>query len=54
MISVALGPNLRQSNVNNGISEAEMDEMRDAWTEWVNLDEAVLAQLHGQVIIRKE
>jgi len=52
-MGVALGPMLRESNVKAGITEAEMDEMRDAWAEWVNLDEAVLAQLHGEVIIRK-
>lgn len=50
---MALGPMLRESNVKAGIMEAEMDEMRDAWAEWANLDEAVLAQLHGEVIIRK-
>lgn len=53
MMGVALGPMLRESNVKAGVTEAEMDEMYEAWGEWVNLDEAVLAQLHGEVIIRK-
>ncbi|KAI3316643.1 S-adenosyl-L-methionine-dependent methyltransferase [Xylariaceae sp. AK1471] len=53
MIGVALGPNLREINVKAGISEAEMDEMRDAWAEWMKLDDAVLALLYGEVIIRK-
>jgi hypothetical protein len=53
MMGVALGPMLRESNVKAGVSEAEMDEMYEAWAEWVKLDEAVLAQLHGEVIIRK-
>ncbi|KUJ16738.1 S-adenosyl-L-methionine-dependent methyltransferase [Mollisia scopiformis] len=53
MMEVALGPMLREKNVKAGVAEAEMDEMREAWAEWMNLDEAVMAQLHGEVVIRK-
>ncbi|TGJ79926.1 hypothetical protein E0Z10_g8831 [Xylaria hypoxylon] len=44
---------LRGSNNDAGITEADMDEMRDAWVEWVDRDNAVLAMLHGEIIIRK-
>ena len=53
MIGIALGPNLRESNVKAGVSEAEMDEMREGWAEWMKLDEATLTMLHGEVIITK-
>ncbi|KAI1169960.1 S-adenosyl-L-methionine-dependent methyltransferase [Nemania sp. FL0916] len=54
IIDVALGPAVREKNVASGISLEEMDEMRAAWLEWVDRDDAVLAQLIGEVIIRKE
>lgn len=54
MVGVALGSNLREKNVASGISTEAMDEMRSAWQEWVERDDAVLAQLIGEVIIRKE
>ncbi len=53
MIGVALGPMLRENNIKAGVSQAAMDEMREAWAEWLNRDDAVLAQLHGEIIIRK-
>ncbi|KAI0413620.1 S-adenosyl-L-methionine-dependent methyltransferase [Xylaria grammica] len=53
MIGIALGPNLRESNIKAGVSAAEMDEMREGWAEWMKLDDAVLTMLHGEVIIRK-
>ncbi|KAI1100581.1 S-adenosyl-L-methionine-dependent methyltransferase [Jackrogersella minutella] len=53
MIGVALGPMVRENNIKAGITEAAMDEMREAWAEWMNRDDAVLAQLHGEIIIRK-
>ncbi|KAI0973323.1 S-adenosyl-L-methionine-dependent methyltransferase [Xylaria arbuscula] len=53
MIGIALGPNLRESNIKAGVSAEAMDEMREGWAEWMKLDNAVLAQMHGEVIIRK-
>lgn len=53
MIGIALGPNLRESNIKSGVSAEAMDEMREGWAEWMKLDSAVLAMLHGEVIIRK-
>jgi hypothetical protein len=34
--------------VTAGLSEADIDEMRDAWAEWANLNETVLMQLYGR------
>lgn len=53
MVDVALGPMVRQHNLNAGITDAEMDEMRQAWVEWMERDDAVLAQLIGEIIVRK-
>ncbi|KAI1361370.1 S-adenosyl-L-methionine-dependent methyltransferase [Xylaria arbuscula] len=53
MIGIALGPNLRESNIKAGVPEKDMDIMLEGWTKWMKLDNAVLAMLHGEVIIRK-
>ncbi|KAI1401971.1 S-adenosyl-L-methionine-dependent methyltransferase [Hypoxylon fuscum] len=52
MIVIALGPMIREINMKAGITEAAMDEMRKAWAEWMDRDDAVLEQLHGGIIIR--
>ncbi|KAI0154568.1 S-adenosyl-L-methionine-dependent methyltransferase [Xylariaceae sp. FL1272] len=54
MVDVALGANLAEKHVSYGISIESREEMRRAWKEWVERDDAVLAQLIGEVIIRKE
>ncbi|KAI0408921.1 S-adenosyl-L-methionine-dependent methyltransferase [Xylaria palmicola] len=54
MVGVALGPGVREVNIAAGITVEAMDEMRAAWLEWVDRDDAVLAQLIGEVIIQKE
>ncbi|KAI1391668.1 S-adenosyl-L-methionine-dependent methyltransferase [Hypoxylon trugodes] len=53
MAGIALGPIVRERNIKSGITTEEMNEMRDGWEEWMKRDDAVLAQLHGQIIIRK-
>ena len=53
MVSVALGPAVREHNLKAGITDAEMDEMREGWVEWMERDDAVLTQLMGEIIIRK-
>ncbi|KAI1329973.1 S-adenosyl-L-methionine-dependent methyltransferase [Xylariaceae sp. FL0255] len=54
MVGAALGPAVRERHIMSGISDEAMNEMRAAWLEWVERDDAVLAQLIGEVIIRKE
>ncbi|KAI0478892.1 hypothetical protein GGR56DRAFT_348707 [Xylariaceae sp. FL0804] len=43
----SLGPALHHKNVDSGLSIENMDEMSCAWQEWVERDDAVLAQLQG-------
>ena len=33
--------------------EAEMDEMAEAWEDWVTKDDAILAMMQGEIIIQK-
>ncbi|KAI1169771.1 S-adenosyl-L-methionine-dependent methyltransferase [Nemania sp. FL0916] len=54
MVGAALGPAVHERHLASGISTEAQDEMRVAWLEWVTRDDAVLAQLIGEVIIRKE
>ncbi|OTA77987.1 hypothetical protein M434DRAFT_87506 [Hypoxylon sp. CO27-5] len=54
MIDVALGnPQVRESNIKSGITEADMDEMREAWIEWRDRDDATLSMVHGEILMRK-
>ncbi|KAI0097730.1 S-adenosyl-L-methionine-dependent methyltransferase [Nemania sp. FL0031] len=53
MVGVALGAAVREKNIAAGITVEDMDEMRASWLEWVDRDDAVLAQLIGEVIIQK-
>ena len=54
MINVAIGnPLVREMNIKAGITEADMDEMRDAWMEWRDRDDATLSMMHGEIIMRK-
>ncbi|KAI0174143.1 S-adenosyl-L-methionine-dependent methyltransferase [Pestalotiopsis sp. NC0098] len=46
-------PKVRESNIKSGISEADMDEMRDAWLEWQDRDDATLSMVQGEILIRK-
>ncbi len=51
---MALGlPSIRELNVKAGISEEDMDEMRAAWIEWQDRDDATLTMLQGEIIMRK-
>ncbi|KAI0160766.1 S-adenosyl-L-methionine-dependent methyltransferase [Xylariaceae sp. FL1272] len=54
IVDAALGPASRERVIASGISAEEMDEMRAAWLEWVTREDAVLAQLNGEVIIWKQ
>lgn len=54
MIEVALSnPIVCESNIKSGITEAEMDEMRDAWIEWRDRDDATLSMVQGEILMRK-
>ncbi|OTA69213.1 hypothetical protein K449DRAFT_412014 [Hypoxylon sp. EC38] len=54
MIDVALGnPQVRESNIKSGITEADMDEMREAWIEWRDRDDATLSMVQGEILMRK-
>ncbi|XXH05924.1 hypothetical protein Hte_012366 [Hypoxylon texense] len=54
MIDATLSsPAVREYNVKSGLTEAEMDEMRDAWIEWRDRDDATLSMVHGEIIMRK-
>lgn len=46
-------PKVRESNIKSGIREADMDEMRDAWLEWQDRDDATLSMVQGEILIRK-
>lgn len=54
MVGVALGPTVREKNIAAVLTTDAMDEIREAWLEWVSRDDAVLAQLIGEVTIRME
>lgn len=52
MIEVALGnPKIRESNIKSGITEADMEEMREAWIEWRDRDDATLSMVQGEILI---
>jgi hypothetical protein len=54
MVNGALNnPKVRESNMKSGIRAADMDEMRDAWLEWQDRDDATLSMVQGEVLIRK-
>jgi hypothetical protein len=54
MINTALGnPAVRASNIKSGITEADMDEMREAWIEWRERDDATLSMVQGEILIKK-
>ncbi|KAI1267848.1 S-adenosyl-L-methionine-dependent methyltransferase [Xylariaceae sp. FL1019] len=54
MITGALGhPYIIEQNLKSGITEAEMDEMRDAWIEWRDRDDATLSMMQGQILMTK-
>ncbi|ETS88199.1 hypothetical protein PFICI_02027 [Pestalotiopsis fici W106-1] len=54
MVNGALNnPQVRESNIKSGILEADMDEMRDAWLEWQDRDDATLSMVQGEVLIKK-
>ncbi|KAF3018239.1 hypothetical protein E8E14_013269 [Neopestalotiopsis sp. 37M] len=54
MVNGALNnPKVRESNIKSGIREADMDEMRDAWLEWRDRDDATLSMVQGEVLIQK-
>ncbi|KAI1135885.1 S-adenosyl-L-methionine-dependent methyltransferase [Hypoxylon sp. FL0543] len=54
MIEVALGnPKIRESNIKSGITEADMEEMREAWIEWRDRDDATLSMVQGEILMRK-
>ncbi|KAH8901549.1 S-adenosyl-L-methionine-dependent methyltransferase [Thozetella sp. PMI_491] len=49
----ALFPSVHPTRLLAGISEADMDEMRAAWIEWQDRDDATLTMLQGEIIMRK-
>ena len=54
MISGALGnPTVREGNIKAGITEADMDEMREAWIKWQDLDNATLSMVQGEILMTK-
>ena len=54
MINVALGNDtVRALNIKSGITEVEMDEMRDAWIAWRDRDDSTLSMMHGEIVMRK-
>ncbi|KAI1332456.1 S-adenosyl-L-methionine-dependent methyltransferase [Xylariaceae sp. FL0255] len=54
MVTGALGnPHVIEQNIKTGITEAEMDEMRNAWIEWRDRDDATLSMIQGQILMRK-
>ncbi len=54
MINTALGnPVVREMNIKSGITEAEMDEMREAWIEWRDRDDATLSMVQGEILMWK-
>ncbi|KAI0469088.1 S-adenosyl-L-methionine-dependent methyltransferase [Xylaria cf. heliscus] len=54
MINGALSnPHVRETNIKSGITEADMDEMREAWIEWRDRDDATLSMTQGEILIRK-
>ena len=34
-------------------SEQDLDEMADAWDEWVAAEDGVHASMHGEILVRK-
>ncbi|KAI0145189.1 S-adenosyl-L-methionine-dependent methyltransferase [Xylariaceae sp. FL1272] len=54
MITGALAqPHIIEQNLKSGITEAEMDEMRNAWIEWRDRDDATLSMMQGQILMTK-
>jgi len=34
-------------------SEQDLDEMADAWEEWIRAEDACHGSMHGEILIRK-
>ena len=54
MIDGALGKaHMIQEHLKSGITEADMEEMREAWIEWRDRDDATLSMTQGEILMRK-
>ncbi|KAK3369704.1 S-adenosyl-L-methionine-dependent methyltransferase [Lasiosphaeria ovina] len=53
MLNVALAGHVRERAVKAGVKEEDLDEMREAWKEWIERDDATLIMVQGEVLIRK-
>lgn len=53
MLNVALAGHVRERAVKAGVGEADIDEMRQAWQEWIDRDDATLIMTQGEMLIRK-
>lgn len=48
------GGGLREKAQRFGLgTEDELEEMAKAWEEWAKRDDAILAMLHGEILIQK-
>jgi len=54
MVERVQGGRMRDRGIESGlVTEIELEEMVDAWKEWVEKDEATLGMMQGEILIQK-